>query len=250
MGPRCVCIGKTKVAFRAPPDYVGAAFVHEPEHHSLIVSFDDANPSSQILTPRSHGSRHKREREVTRRPGYVARDWALIDAQLQQDATDAHAIARANNPRRVRGDPDVSDERSVGASLIDQQEISAATDETACRWLTPGSGNRTSEPAPRPITTRCIPSNVRRVSLPPSERTITVIAMSSASQAARRTLDPGDHVLCRVATEVTAELLDARRRRDIDFSQPLADEVEADEDETIGLESAAPCRPRRRAPAA
>src|SRR5579872_6147846 len=82
----------------------------------------------------------------------------------------------------------------------------------ACRTLTLASGSLTSLPAPRPMTTRDVPSNVSRA--PSAERTTTVRAIdplhASRGRDARDhrpvleglALDPPDDRLGHVATEV------------------------------------------------
>src|SRR5580704_4944092 len=87
----------------------------------------------------------------------------------------------------------------------------------AWRRLTVGSGSRTSHPAPRPRTIRCIPSNVSREAVPLAGRTMTVIGMrGSGGRDARQggavllrvALDPRDDLLGDVSTHVAAQLLD------------------------------------------
>src|SRR5689334_2194433 len=96
----------------------------------------------------------------------------------------------------------------------------------AWRVLTLGSGKRTSLPPPRPITMRD-PSNVSDGASglgPLAVRTATVTgirpsrrrdALERRTVVVRLALDPLDHVLRDVAVLVLAELLDARRRRDV-----------------------------------
>ena len=64
-----------------------------------------------------------------------------------------------------------------------------ADDSGKLLTLTLASGKRTSLPGPRPITTRWVPSNVKRVSSPAPWRTMIVMGMR-ATVAPRARLSP------------------------------------------------------------
>ncbi len=164
MLPGGVRVLEREIAMRRPTDRVRVVFPSESQQGPLIAPLDDAQLRRAIRPHRGHRLRDQREGQIARRRCDVASHGTLVDSQLEPHASDAHGVAAADEARSPRRDAHGADEGAVGAPLVDEREVAALTREGSrgdgSRWR-PASGRRC--PAPRPITTRWVPSKVRRV---------------------------------------------------------------------------------------
>ena len=121
---------------------------------------------------------HEREGHFTRCHRTALRRRRLLEAHLEPNRPDSDQIARSSDIRGACGDSRTGPTKVpfVLPSSITMYSVPRWRND-ACRWLTLGSGNRSSHPSPRPTTMRGASNVTRGTLLPSPERTRRVRAI-------------------------------------------------------------------------
>src|ERR1019366_8853885 len=148
--PRAVAVVERQIAVGRATHHVDSVRLAERELRALVASLDDRHSRRSIRTHRGHGLGHQRERKVARGRGHVASHRGLIHSQLEPDPADTDLVARADDARRMRRDPDFSDVRPVRAPLVDHGEVAALRPQAGMPVADARVGEAYVAPCPAP----------------------------------------------------------------------------------------------------